>query len=176
MRLLYTMILLSVFGLVESQPYYNTSIPNKFVSENAFLTKTIDTSALPIFANIKYKLPQPYWPSRPDALRCYWFAWEIAFRNTLKPIPQSGFLSPFIDAAFNGNLLCGIPVLCSCLDVMAFKLLIFNKRSIIFMPSNIPMGSFVARLKKKMEQTCFTKTTLQVPDPIFYHGVSGNIF
>lgn len=104
MRLLYTMILLSVFGLVESQPYYNMSIPNKFVSENAFLTKTIDTSALPIFANIKYKLPQPYWPSRPDALRCYWFAWEIAFRNTLKPIPQSGFVSPFIDAAFNGNL------------------------------------------------------------------------
>ena len=34
----------------------------------------------------------------------YWKAWELAFRNFHEPAPGSGFVSQFIDAAFNQNI------------------------------------------------------------------------
>ncbi|MCX6133233.1 MAG: trehalase family glycosidase [Ignavibacteriales bacterium] len=37
-------------------------------------------------------------------VRLYWKAWEIAFRNFHEPAPASGFVSQFIDAAFNDNI------------------------------------------------------------------------
>lgn len=35
--------------------------------------------------------------------RLYWKAWELAFRNLKQPEPRSGFVSNFIDPAFNQN-------------------------------------------------------------------------
>ncbi|RLT20047.1 MAG: hypothetical protein DWI29_04470 [Planctomycetota bacterium] len=34
----------------------------------------------------------------------YWKTWELAFRNFHEPQPGSGFVSQFIDAAFNENI------------------------------------------------------------------------
>jgi hypothetical protein len=34
----------------------------------------------------------------------YWKTWELAFRNFYEPRPESGFVSQFIDAAFNQNV------------------------------------------------------------------------
>lgn len=42
------------------------------------------------------------WDGFSDVLSCYWRAWEIAFGNLRKPVPGSGFVSPYIGAAFNG--------------------------------------------------------------------------
>lgn len=72
------------------------------VAENSFLTKAPDTEALPVFAQIKDKLPLPVWDGHPDHIRCYWRAWELAFGNLLQPLPGTGFVSNFIDTAFNG--------------------------------------------------------------------------
>ena len=72
------------------------------VAENTFLTKTPDDRDLPRFSEAKALLPQPVWEGHPDVIDCYWRAWEIAFSNLRKPLPGTGFVSPFIDTAFNG--------------------------------------------------------------------------
>jgi glycogen debranching enzyme len=50
------------------------------------------------------KLPEPIFERRPDYIDCYWRTWEIAYRNLHKPTEESGFVSNFIDAAFNNNI------------------------------------------------------------------------
>jgi len=59
---------------------------------------------LPSFSEIKSKLPLPIFDENPSYVKCYWKAWELAFRNFHEPSPQSGFVSQFIDAAFNQNI------------------------------------------------------------------------
>ncbi len=59
---------------------------------------------LPVFETTKDKLPVPIFDEDPDYVRCYWKAWELAFRNFHEPARGSGFVSQFIDAAFNENI------------------------------------------------------------------------
>ena len=49
-------------------------------------------------------MPAPIYDDNPLLVRLYWRAWELAFRNFHEPAPQSGFVSQFIDAAFNQNI------------------------------------------------------------------------
>ena len=86
------------------QPYYDNHIQNRYVKENTFLTMAADTATPPGFIDIRGKLPQPEWPSRPDVIKCYWRTWEIAFSNLKKVNKGSGFVSPFLDPAFNGHI------------------------------------------------------------------------
>jgi glycogen debranching enzyme len=58
---------------------------------------------LPTFADSRDKLPQPIVADHPEWERLYWKAWELAFRNLKQPEPASGFVSNFIDPAFNQN-------------------------------------------------------------------------
>lgn len=44
------------------------------------------------------------WAGHDDEIAAYYKAWEIAFRNLGKPTKESGFVSPYIDAAFNGHI------------------------------------------------------------------------
>ena len=84
--------------------YYPTYIPNPYVSQNPFIDKTPDTSPLPNFTESRAMLPQPYWDGHDPAIACYWKVWEIAFRNLRQPAAANGFVSPYIDTAFNGHL------------------------------------------------------------------------
>lgn len=59
---------------------------------------------LPRFADLRDRLPAPIFDDQPAWVRMYWKAWELAFRNFHEPAPGSGFVSPFIDAAFNQNI------------------------------------------------------------------------
>ena len=88
----------------QGQPYYDTHVLNKYVDANSFLLRTSDTSKLPDFKDIKSLLPQPIWPARQDVIKCYWRTWEIAFGNLHRPNLACGFISPFIDPAFNGHI------------------------------------------------------------------------
>lgn len=72
------------------------------VAENFFIGAKPNTAPLPVFKEIKDQLPQPVWDGHPNAIACYYHAWEIAFGNLRKPQPGTGFVSPFIDTAFNG--------------------------------------------------------------------------
>lgn len=76
--------------------------PVPLVAENYFITKEPDTTSLPTFEEAKDKLPLPTWEGHEDYIRCYWRAWELAFGNLGSPVPGTGFVSNFIDTAFNG--------------------------------------------------------------------------
>lgn len=49
-------------------------------------------------------LPKPLLPDRSHWLRCYDYAWRTAFSNIRQPMTGSGFLSSFVDAAFNMDI------------------------------------------------------------------------
>ncbi len=77
---------------------------NKYVDLNPFLTMTPEDRPLPIYEEIKDRLPQPVWEGHSDVIACYHKTWEIAFRNLRRPNAEAGFVSNFIDTAFNGYL------------------------------------------------------------------------
>ncbi len=59
---------------------------------------------LPDFESLRAKLPSPIYDDQPLWVETYWKAWQLAFKNFHEPAPQSGFVSQFIDAAFNENI------------------------------------------------------------------------
>ena len=69
-----------------------------------FSKKTYEPQPLPHFAEMRSRLPSPIYDDNPLFVRLYWKAWELAFHNFYAPAPQSGFVSQFIDAAFNKNI------------------------------------------------------------------------
>ena len=69
-----------------------------------FAKKQYVPKPLPTFAETKGKLPGPIFDENPLYVQMYWKAWELGFRNFYEPKPGSGFVSQFIDAAFNKNI------------------------------------------------------------------------
>ncbi len=69
-----------------------------------FAKKTYVPKPLPTYSETKSLLPSPILDESPDYLRMYWKAWELGFKNFHEPQPGSGFVSQFIDAAFNENI------------------------------------------------------------------------
>ena len=86
------------------QPYVNTYVKNNLVEQNLYIRMASDTSSPPDFVEAKERLPEPFWSVRPDVIKCYWRTWKIAFSNLKQVNKKSGFVSPFIDPAFNGNI------------------------------------------------------------------------
>lgn len=79
-------------------------VDNPQVEKNTFIGAAPQTDPLPVYAEIKDQLPHPVWENHEDAIRCYHRVWEIAFGNLRKANPEAGFVSNFIDTAFNGYL------------------------------------------------------------------------
>lgn len=77
---------------------------NPYVDKNPYLGMHPEEEELPRYDEIKDKLPQPIWDGHEDVLSCYHKTWEIAFRNLRKADSKSGFVSNYIDTAFNGYL------------------------------------------------------------------------
>ncbi len=71
----------------------------KYFAKKAYVPKP-----LPTFAETKSKLPSPIYDEDPACIDMYWKAWELAFRNFHEPAKDSGYVSQFIDAAFNENI------------------------------------------------------------------------
>jgi hypothetical protein len=69
-----------------------------------FARKAYIPQPLPKFEETRGKLPSPVYDEDPACVQMYWKAWELAFRNFYEPSPGSGFVSQFIDAAFNQNI------------------------------------------------------------------------
>jgi glycogen debranching enzyme len=58
----------------------------------------------PKFAELRDKLPSPIYDDNPELVKLYWRTWQIAGDNFYEPLPESGFVSPYIDATFNENV------------------------------------------------------------------------
>ena len=75
-----------------------------YVLRNVFLKRPAESADLPSYDEVKEALPKPVWQNHADALSCYDYAWQIAFRNLRKADNASRFVSNYIDTAFNGFL------------------------------------------------------------------------
>ena len=82
------------------RPYVN----NPLVEENVYRTMPPNEDPLPSFEDARDKLPQPFWLGNETAIDCYWRSWELGFSHLLSPTPDNGFVSPYLDTAFNGHL------------------------------------------------------------------------
>ena len=81
-------------------------VSEKAVKKNEFIGRIPKTGVLPNYNDIKALLPKPIWQGHSDYIDCYEKTWEIAFSN-LKNANykgEAGFVSDFIDTAFNGEL------------------------------------------------------------------------
>lgn len=111
--LLALLCLLSVSGLKAQSsgnnekynlPYKNTYLKEPLVAENEFRIARPETIAPRSFAEAKAILPLPIWAGHDDELAMYWRAWEIAIGNIKAPESGSGFVSSYLDTAYNGNI------------------------------------------------------------------------
>ncbi|MBI5383507.1 MAG: alpha,alpha-trehalase [Verrucomicrobia bacterium] len=69
-----------------------------------FAKQTYQPKPLPTFAQTRDQLPAPLLAEKPEWVAMYWKAWELAFKNFHEPAAGSGYVSQFIDAAFNQNI------------------------------------------------------------------------
>jgi len=97
-----------VFAIVLLASNLNGQAPlqagQKEVLGQYFAKKVYKSAPLPKFEELKDQLPAPIYDDDPLWIKTYWKAWELAFRNFHEPAPQTGFVSQFIDAAFNQNI------------------------------------------------------------------------
>ena len=81
-----------------------TYIKSPHYEKNPFISRSPEQGTLPTYEGSKHLLPKPYWQGHDDTISCHDKAWQIAFRNLRMPKETSGFVSAFIDTAFNGYL------------------------------------------------------------------------
>lgn len=84
---------------------YDTKTLNTYTLENKFLKKKMDKDTrIPSFKDSCGLLPEPVWEGREDVVECYWKTWEMAFHNLRLPKEENGFITSYIDTAFNDCL------------------------------------------------------------------------
>ncbi len=79
-------------------------IDDPHVAKNVYLTMPPENAALPRYEDIAEKLPVPIWKGRQDVIDCYDKTWRLAWGNLRRANGEAGFVSNFIDTAFNGYL------------------------------------------------------------------------
>ncbi len=85
-------------------PYKNTYVKNIFVAENPYRTMPRETVEPGSFEKARKVLPAPFWEGHQEEVDMYWHAWKIAVGNIRQPQEGSGFVSPYLDVAYNGNI------------------------------------------------------------------------
>lgn len=87
-----------------ADPYMTCYASDRAMAENAFRGREPDLSIPPSWEASRGLLPRPHWPARPNVLACWNRTWELYWTNLRAVTPGIGFVAPFIDTAFNGNL------------------------------------------------------------------------
>ena len=85
-------------------PYKNTYVKNIFVAENPYRSMKRETLQPKSFKEAQKILPAPVWEGHEKEIEMYWHAWQIAVGNIRQPQEGSGFVSPYLDVAYNGNI------------------------------------------------------------------------
>lgn len=85
--------------------YSNFLLPQNSEEQGIYFSKkTYEPRSLPKFDDTKVLLPNPIYDENPLWVETYWAAWKMAFKNFQSPADGSGFVSQFLDCAFNANL------------------------------------------------------------------------
>lgn len=85
-------------------PYKNTYVKEALVAENEYRVATQENITPRSVEEAKFILPSPFWVNHEKEIEMYWKAWEIAIGNIRQPLSGSGFVSPYLDTAYNGNI------------------------------------------------------------------------
>lgn len=85
-------------------PYKNTYVKEPLVTENEYRIAKPHYLKPGTFEEAKGVLPNPIWENHPKEIEMYWKAWEIAVGNIRQVQEGSGFVSPYLDVAYNGNI------------------------------------------------------------------------
>ena len=85
-------------------PYKNTYVKEPLVTENEYRVAKPEIIEPKSFKEAKQILPNPIWGGHEKELEMYWRAWEIAVANIRAPQEGSGFISSYLDTAYNGNI------------------------------------------------------------------------
>lgn len=85
-------------------PYKNTYVKEPLVTENEYRVAKPETIVPKSFEEARQILPNPIWGGHDKELEMYWKAWEIAIGNIRAPQAGSGFVSSYLDTAYNGNI------------------------------------------------------------------------
>ncbi|MGA9772317.1 MAG: trehalase family glycosidase [Blastocatellia bacterium] len=90
---------------IESAPTANLQKNDNSKSQGLYFSKKVYTEKpLPKYDRLINQLPAPVYDEDPTLIRMYWKAWELASTHFYEPTPQNGFVSQYIDAAFNKNI------------------------------------------------------------------------
>lgn len=85
-------------------PYKNTYVKEPLVTENEYRIAKPYYLEPKSFEEAKEILPKPMWENHAKEIEMYWKAWEIAVGNIRQVQEGSGFVSPYLDIAYNGNI------------------------------------------------------------------------
>ena len=85
-------------------PNKNTYVKEPLVAENEYRIAKPETVEPKSFEEARQILPNPIWAGDEKELEMYWRAWEIAVGNIRAPQQGSGFVSSYLDTAYNGNI------------------------------------------------------------------------
>ena len=85
-------------------PYKDTYVMQTLVAENSFRTQKPVKQQPGSFEKAKQVLPVPYWEGHEGEIAMYWKAWQIGIKNISQPVENSGFITPYISPAYNGNI------------------------------------------------------------------------
>lgn len=90
---------------VEMKPYAYLWIKLKNQERGMYFSKK-KYAETPIYSyeEVKERLPIPVVEAKPQWKKTYNYAMEILFKNIHKPVDGSGFVSNFVDAAFNADI------------------------------------------------------------------------
>jgi len=99
-----TILFVAAGLLIGSAAASQMPAPEVLIQGRYLAKKTYTARPLPGFAETRALLPSPRFDDHPGYVDMYWKAWELAFRNFHEPAPGTGFVSQFIDAAFNENI------------------------------------------------------------------------
>ncbi len=85
-------------------PYKNTYVKEPLVSENEYRIAKPEVIVPKSFEEARQILPNPIWAGHAKEIEMYWRSWEIALSNIRAPQEGSGFVSSYLDTAYNGNI------------------------------------------------------------------------
>jgi hypothetical protein len=137
-------------------PYKNTYVREALVAENKFrIAKPVNLKPKS-FKEARTILPNPVWEGHEKEIEMYWRAWEIAVGNIRQPLEGSGFVSPYLDTAYNGNIFMWDSAFMMMFARYGFRFFPFQNTLDNFYAKQHPDG-FICREIKRDGADCFER-------------------
>ncbi len=137
-------------------PYKNTYLKEPLVTENEYRIAQPDVIPARDFESAKTILPRPIWVGHEKEIEMYWFAWQIAIGNIKPPQPRSGFVSSYLDTAYNGNIFMWDSAFITLFARYGFHFFPFQRTLDNFYAKQHPDG-FICREIKADGADCFER-------------------